>query len=585
VSDIELFEIRKAFELESDELLNEMESALLAHGTGSGDAEVINSFFRTVHTIKGSAGIVGYEPVEHFCHCIENILVRVREHGLPLTQSLGSLLLTSHDHIRNMISRSRSTNGQQPPELLASHEALLGRLADWTESSRCSETSAISCDLPEEVRSENDSEIISCLPGSFEDGAQPSPFVPEEGGMEPRLPPTDQDAYRPTAEQNQRVVRVDAVKLDELTNLVTELVTASSVLETNVRRLADTSTNEATDHVVDLVKQLQEKSMVFRMVPVKMLFRRFQRIVHDGGKKMGKDIRLLISGGETELDKAVAEHLYDPMLHLIRNAIDHGIEEERERVDKGKPVTGTIHLEAGHDSGNIIIRVSDDGQGINLQRISRKASELGLLKRDAALSNRDLLSCIFEPGLSTLDEATKLSGRGVGMDVVRKAVESLRGRIEIATEEGEGTTFTLRIPLSLSLIDGFMVGLGRDLFIIPLELVQETLDLPDISIPGVMTNGCLQVRELPLPCLDLANLLGNLRDVPTIRHIVVVTHQGVRVGLIVDHLLGEVKAPIKTLGPLYRDISCVSGASILGDGNIALFLDTERLISESDTGR
>lgn len=580
MTDAELFEIRQAFSLESSELRGEMEAALLALEDDIGNQEEFNRLFRAVHTIKGSASIVGYGELEQFCHCMEHILVRIREQRLHLDQPLISLMLACHDHIRVMISLFCSQRGASSAPLPESHLLLLDRLAAWESASS--------------APSPGDNGAAGGTPGA--DPPDPGADVPlpafglfddlPVAGQQPRIPlersgTALQQPPPSRPEQDQRAIRVDAAKLDQLADLVVELVTASSVLETQVTRLGDLLAIETTAHVASLVKQIQEKSMVFRMVPVQTLFQRFQRIVHDGGKAAGKEIRLVISGGETELDKAVAEKLYEPLLHLVRNAIDHGIETAQERSALGKPATGTVHLQASQEAGSIIICVTDDGRGIDLERVARKGMELGLLKRDGGAGGRDLLSCIFEPGFSTLDEATTLSGRGVGMDVVKKAIESLRGRIDPTTGPGTGTTFRISIPLSLSLVDGFMVGLGNGLFILPMEQVQETLELPDITLPGVFTNNCLRVREQPLPCLDLNRLLCLPAASDGIRHVVVVRYGGKRVGLVVESLFGEVKAVIKPLGPLFRGVRCISGASILGNGSIALFLETEWLIASA----
>lgn len=317
------------------------------------------------------------------------------------------------------------------------------------------------------------------------------------------------------------------------------------------------------------------------MVPVQTLFQRFQRIIHDIGRTTGKQIKLHISGGDTELDKAVAEKLHDPLLHLVRNAIDHGIEVPAERSARGKTPSGTVHMKAYHDSGNIVICVSDDGQGINRENVARKALERGLVKHDALVAGVDVLSYIFEPGFSTLEDATMLSGRGVGMDVVRKVVESIRGRIDVETEEGAGSTFQISIPLSLSLIDGFMVSLGETLYILPMDLVVETMESPSAQRRAGMPNGCLQVRDQLLPCLDLRKVLGVTDAPPKVQHVVVFRHGATGVGLIVDQLHGEIKTVVKPLGRLYRGVVCISGASILGDGSIALFLETGKLVEAS----
>ncbi len=574
MTDAELLEIRQAFAIEGAELLSEMESALLVLEADFNEAEAFGRLFRAVHTIKGSASIVRFEAVEHFCHGIEHVLVRIREHEQPLSQHLVVLLLKCHDHISTMMDQycvgaDPENNGALPP----AHTALLDQLKEWTEETPAGQENPGSYDMLDESYLENS-------PGSTGTGFA---FFEDVDDVQPSREsfPADGVAASERNARSQRVVRVDAVRIDQLSDLVVELVTASSVLEANIRRLGDHSSTESAIHVADLIKQIQEKTMSFRMIPVQTLFQRFNRIIHDVGSSSGKQIKLLISGGETELDKAVAEKLHEPLLHLVRNAIDHGIEAAGDRTARGKPAIGTIHLKAFHDSGNIVIRVGDDGQGINRESVARKAIERGLAKKDILPTETDILNYIFEPGFSTLEDATMLSGRGVGMDVVRKAVESIRGRIDVETAEGGGTTFQICIPLSLSLVDGFMVSLGDNLYIMPMDLVLETMELPNAESRTVMPNGSLQVRDRLIPCLDLRSVLGVVEPSPSMQHVVVFKHGETGVGLVVDSLHGEIKTVVKPLGRLFRNVTCISGAGILGDGSIALFLETGKLIEAS----
>ena len=475
-------EIRQAFAIEGAEMLGDMEAALLALEVNPGAEEEFNLLFRTVHTIKGSASIVQFETVEKFCHSIEHILVRVRSHEMRMTHQLVALLLKCHDHISLLMdSYSRSDAQEAEIHVPPAHATLLGELARWA------------CDEPqtEKVYDTLDESYLTNLPPgdeglNFFDDDEPEDEAAEEATSDIRELSEGLNALK------QRVVRVDEGRLDQLSDLVVELVTASSVLEANVRRLGDLASSEAAGHLANLVKQLQEKTMSFRMIPVQTLFQRFQRVVHDISNATGKKIRLLISGGEVEIDKMVAEKLHEPLLHLVRNAIDHGIESEGERKENGKPATGVISLSAFQSSGSIVIRTGDDGKGIDIDRVLNKALEHGIARRDAIPSHQEILSYIFEPGFSTMDDATMLSGRGVGMDVVRRAVESIRGSIDVETARGKGTTFQISIPLSLTLIDGFMVSLGETLYIIPMELIIETLELPSPERMAEMPNGCLQ---------------------------------------------------------------------------------------------
>lgn len=531
----EFAEIREAFALESAEMLAEMESALLvleAHPVAGDD---FNRLFRAVHTVKGSASIVSADLVEAFCHALEHLMVKIRENELPLVRELVALFLQCHDHIRRLIAAFEASSTATPSQ----HEQLLSLIAGWQ--------TPVSAEANQPLE------------------------------QEPGLPVDDASTEQSVA--SQKIVRVDAQKLDQLINLVVELVTASSELESHIKRTGDSASLESSSAVSLLVKKIQERAMVFRMVPVGDLFRRFQRLVHDLSASSGKKIQLTTAGAETELDKVMAERLREPLIHLIRNSIDHGIESPQERQAVGKPATGTIQMTAFQEAGSIVIEVRDDGRGINRERVLRRAVERGLL-RPLEVADRDPLELIFEPGFSTVDEATLLSGRGVGMDVVKRTIEELRGKIDLASIEGQGTCFQLRLPLSLALIDGFMVSAGNDHYILPMELVDETIDLPPEILSELLRRGYLNIRGEALPCLDLREIVASAGCAPVARFAVVIRHDGRRIGLAVDQLVGEVKAVVKPLGRLYKDTRIISGATILGDGAIALILDLPELLRQ-----
>lgn len=527
-------EIRFAFTLETSENLAEMETALLALDTNPQIGDELNALFRSVHTIKGSASIVGAEHVEQFCHDTEHLLSRIRESELQLNLELVNLLLRCHDHIRTLVALFEADDSLLP----SAHDQLMAQIASWI--SRPSQTSASSAET-----------------------------------IENALLPNTESLQESSADR--KIVKVESAKLDQLINLVVELVTATSELESHVKRTADLAAVESAAAVSLLVKQVQERTMVFRMVPVSDLFRRFQRMLHDLSTETGKQLRLHTAGVETELDKVLAEKIREPLLHLVRNAADHGIESTEDRLALGKDQCGTITLNAWQETGSVVLEVSDDGQGINREKVLRKAIEKGLLKQSESAAI-DPLMLIFEPGFSTVDEATKISGRGVGMDVVKRTVEGLRGKLEIESKEGKGTSVQIRLPLSLALIDGFMVSIGGDLYIMPMDLVDETLDMQPEDIKGLARHGYHDLRGEALPCLDLHGILQIKTPPPASRFAVVVKTGKQRTGLVVDSLEGAIKAVIKPLGGAYRNLRIISGATILGDGNIALILDVPELL-------
>ena len=574
---IESSEIQQAFAIEISEMLADMESALLGLETHPANTEELNRLFRAVHTIKGSAAIVSVMPIENFCHAIENILVQVREYRHPLSSSLISLFIDCHDHIWNLSKIIQAAGYDVNVSLPQRHFTLIQQLNAWLTDSGRTDTfpdpdqTAIAHN-PAETSNEHDGSLDDIPPEkSYTSDAVNTDMFPSD-----RTPDGEKDAG------NQRTVRVETVKLDQLSNLIVELVTAASVLETQARRLGDMAMIESSAHVSDLIRQLQERSMAFRMVPVKNLFQRFQRMIYDIGKSTGKNIRLDIRGEDTEIDRGVAEKLYEPLLHLVRNAADHGIEPGTERERLGKHPVGTIHLTAFHDAGCIVIRVEDDGQGIDLDAVAHKAIEKELATPEAITRTRDVIHFIFEPGFSTLNASTLLSGRGVGLDAVKKTIESLRGRIAVETVTGKGTTFRITIPLSLSMINGLMVDVGGGFYILPIDSVIETLEMPALD---TLSNGCMQLREHVMPCIGLREVLDIVSDPPSRQYVVVVRYEDARIGLVVDRILGETKTVIKPLGKFYQHVTTISGISILGDGSIALFLEIDKLLHKLELSR
>ncbi|MEC5400244.1 chemotaxis protein CheA [Uliginosibacterium sp. H1] len=377
----------------------------------------------------------------------------------------------------------------------------------------------------------------------------------------------------------QRVIKVEASKLDSLINLVGELVIASA----GARLLADRSKNavlsEALGEVGGLVEQIRDRALNLRMIPIGEVFQRFPRVVRDVSQELGKKIDLIVTGADTELDKSMVEKLSDPLLHIVRNAIDHGIDSMDEREAAGKPSTGQVRLNAYHESGCIVIEIGDDGRGLDTARIRAKAIERGMIAPDASLTDAEIHQLIFAPGFSTAAEVTNLSGRGVGMDVVKRSLEQLRGEIEISSQKGVGTTFRIRLPLTLAIIDGFQVSVADSVFVIPLDMVVECADMSASSGSQRIVN----LRGDPLPYLRLREVF-DLPPAPAgMRESLVVVEYGHhRAGLVVDRLLGEFQAVIKPLGQLFRGVKGLGGSTILGDGSVALILDVPTLVAVSN---
>ena len=372
-------------------------------------------------------------------------------------------------------------------------------------------------------------------------------------------------------------IKVDARKLDELINAVGELVIRNSACNSHPAIREDADLGELLEDVGQLVEQIRDRALNLRMVPIGEVFQRFPRVVRDVCKELGKRIELKINGADTELDKSMVEKLNDPLLHIVRNAMDHGIEPIEQRLAAGKPEQGVLALNAYHQSGSVVIEISDDGRGLNTERILRKAIERGLVEPEAQLAERDIYNLIFAPGFSTAEKVTDLSGRGVGMDVVRQNIEQLRGTVDIQSTPGKGSTFRIQLPLTLAIIDGFQVAVGDADFVLPLDLVVECLEFHEQN-----GNDVFSLRGQPLPYLRLAERFDISRK-PGARECLVVVQCGdQRAGIVVDRFVGEIQAVIKPLGNLLSGMRGFSGSTILGDGSVALLLDIPALVSSAN---
>jgi len=419
-------------------------------------------------------------------------------------------------------------------------------------------------------------------------------------------------------ESGQQTIRVNALKLENLVNLVGELVIGSANSELNARRLADDDLNEAMENLLRLVEEVRDTTLGLRMVQIGETFNRYKRVVREVSRDLGKDIELRISGAETELDKTLIEKIADPLMHLVRNAIDHGIESPDKRMAAGKLAKGVVNLDAFHDSGSIVIQIRDDGGGLSKQKILAKAMEKGLVAKGQQLSDQEIYHLIFAAGFSTADAVSNLSGRGVGMDVVRKNIEALRGHVEIDSAEGKGSTFSIRLPLTLAIIDGFQVRVGDGQYIVPLDLVDECIELNEslrskdenahyinlrgeilpfmylrdmfsVTHPTVTSTqsdpeGMLGVKEYNATRNYLGDLLvedghcAAQRNPEQRDNIVVVRFGGNKAGFVVDELLGEHQTVIKPLGKVFQNLRGISGATILGSGEVAMIIDIPEMV-------
>jgi two-component system chemotaxis sensor kinase CheA len=369
-------------------------------------------------------------------------------------------------------------------------------------------------------------------------------------------------------------LKVPADRLDALIDRVGELVIAGAGTYTQAEKARQPELQESASLLLSLVEDIRDMALRLRMVAIGEVFSRFPRVVRDVSQELGKRIELKISGAEAELDKSMVDKVSDPLMHLVRNAMDHGIEPADVRLARGKPEHGTVSLNAYHESGAIIIEVADDGGGLDPDKILKKAVEKGLVAEGANLARQDIYQLILMPGFSTADKVTNLSGRGVGMDVVKSNVEALRGTLDIQSELGKGTTMRLCLPLTLAIIDGFHVGVGNSQFIVPLDMVVECVELP----PGLEHVDYMEQREVALPFVRLRELFAESGPAHARPRVVIVRFSGKRIGLVVDRIYGKCQTVIKPIGPLFQHVPCVSGSTILGDGDVALIIDVVQLI-------
>jgi len=533
----------QSFREETEECLVQMEQSLLALETHPEDRELLSSLFRAAHTIKGNASLLEFNALARSLHNVEDLLDLCRSNSAVLSQEVVNILLQAVDALRQMAKRA--IEGEE--SLLPEHEAMSARLADVTAEFK-------TVKAPAAQKSSS-----SSLPDS-----------------------STGTTVSKAAVQN---LRVDVGKLDRMLNLTVEFAIAQGrqrrMLEEKFGLVATGREVLESHHGLEsLFLELQELVMKIRMVTVGPTFHRFARSVRDTARKSGKLARMLIVGEDVEVDTTILEHIHDPLMHMIRNSVDHGLETPEVRRALGKDPSGKIVLQAFHDSGNIVVQISDDGAGLDHERILAHARAKGIVPDGARLSEAEIHNLIFQPGFSTADKVSELSGRGVGLDVVRRNVNALSGAILVESRKGHGTTFTIRLPLTLAIIDGFAVKVGTETYVIPLSSVQECLELP-VEKHSSDEGGVINLRGEALPYVRLRDLFECGGEVPAREKIIVVGYQGGRAGLAADELLGEQQAVIKPLGRLFQGIRGVSGSTILGNGRVALILDVPALCREA----
>jgi two-component system chemotaxis sensor kinase CheA len=549
---------------EAKEHLETIEEQAMALGSGRDDEETLNSIFRAAHSIKGGSGTFGFTQLSEATHEIETLFDGLRKGKGRADAATVRLVLDCCDVFKSHVARLKAGERGNDPAM----EALRERL-----------TSPRAAEAPKEEKF-----------GFFDDPMAAQKAEPErrnpgrrkEDRKEEKFGFFDSDPASP-AEQNRRrgdtsSIRVGVDKIDRIVNLVGELVIAQAMVQQSVATQGSKADERLAHSVATLdrnTRELQQAVMSIRMMPMEFVFSRFPRLVYDVSAKLNKKVHLRTQGHETELDKELIEQLVDPLTHVVRNAIDHGIESPVERVKAGKPEAGTIVMRATHRGGSVVIVVSDDGRGLDRDRIVAKARELGI-PADDSWTDAQAWGLIFEAGFTTAKEVTALSGRGVGMDVVRRNITHMGGTVSVSSVKGEGTTITLQVPLTLAVLDGMIVGVGDEQYIVPLEFVAEAFKPAPGDIRSIVGQPSLvAVRGEHLPIVRLDHLVQlDRRGAPAGEPIcLVVEVDSRRAALLVDQLIGQQQLVVKSLDSNLHSVPGVAGATILGDGRVSLILD------------
>lgn len=630
---------------EAGELIAGLEISLLELEKRPDDREAVDTVFRALHTIKGSGAMFGFDRISEFTHRIESAFDLVRNGELRISRDLINITLAARDHIKELLEGGEPSGtevleglarllGDNPggpasadppldrighgqaadetwrirytpaPDCLLNGTNPLLLLGELREMGKC-EVLAATTRIPDlraidpelcylgwdailttarpaqEVRDvflfAGEDEVRIEAAGQPEQNAAPKEFSAAQEHLPERR--ENQDTADSMAS-----IRVSADKLDLLANIVGELVTVQARLTQLAGASGDPEINFVAEEVERLTSKLRDNTTSIRMLPIGTAFNRFRRLVRDLSRDLGKEVELVAEGAETELDKTVIERLHDPLVHIIRNSMDHGIELPAARAAAGKPRQGRICLSAEHAGASVLIRVADDGAGLDTAAIRERAIERGLIAPGAEMTEDQIHGLILKAGFSTAREVTGISGRGVGMDVVQRAIASLRGSLEIAGTQGQGTTITLRLPLTLAIIDGLLVEVGGAFFVLPLSSILECIEMGPAE-RRLHGGHMVVVRHEPVGCIRLREIFSVAGAAPVLEQVVIAeTPQG-KFGFVVDRVVGDHQTVIKPLSGFYRHVQFISGATILGDGNVALIIDADKLAELALAGR
>ena len=599
--DCEDQELLEGFLAETTELLEKLDDDLVALEKSSDDADLLNRIFRSIHTVKGASSFLGFDLLVKVTHKTEDVLNRLRKGELQVTPEFMDVILEATDLVKLLVSDIKAGEIQEREidGTIAKLLPLLSEAAPATAPIVEVVAPVEPPSAPAATQSVPPTEEVIPPAAPKQEIAPAVPQKPAGDMVSKKVPPPPKPVEGKGEDlSDNTTVRVDVKRLDDLMNQVGELVLERNrMIQINQdlqqgepdRLDFNEEFGKLTKRMSFVTSELQMQVLKMRMLPVDKVFKKFPRIVRSMARDLGKEVDLQIFGEETELDRSVVDEIGDPLIHLIRNAMDHGLETPDERVAAGKSRVGTLVLAAVHEGNQIIISIKDDGNGIDTDRVGRKAIEKGLVSEEqlAAMSQRELFDLIFLPGFSTKDKASDLSGRGVGMDVVKTNIKKLNGLIEIKSEKGKGSEFILRLPLTLAIIQSLLVDVEGEVYSIPLSSVLESLRVDQRQFHLIGNREILKLRDMVLPLIRLESIFGVQRRSSEQDHfcyVVVVGTAEKRMGLVVSRLVGQQEVAIKSLGKYLANIPGIAGSTILGDGRVALIIDPVGLVDGGDGG-
>jgi len=607
----------QVFYEETEEHLVEMEELLINLDIESPDQEDLNAIFRAVHSIKGGAGTFGFKDLTKVAHAFETVLDKVRKGEIPPTGDMIDLFLEGGDLLKTFVLGYREDSPADmsiADDVIRRLESLSEKVAEkdigtLPEPSQEEGKEVVLSDKKEEAGEEQEEDEEDPGYGFFEEislpeeGDNEAPVMTAQVDRNKKPEPLESSPTKPEkptetgkiskplkpvkagkSHSENTSIRIDVEKVDQLFNQVGEIVITQAMLAQTASHLDPEIFERLEEGLAQLernTRDLQESVMAIRMVPIRMVFNRFPRLVRDMKKNFNKDIELVLIGEETEIDKGFIEKLSDPLTHLLRNSFDHGIESSEARVAANKDPKGTIILSAAHQGGNVVIEVRDDGAGLNRERILAKAKEQGIPVPEG-IPDSEIWKLIFAPGFWTAKKVSDISGRGVGMDVVKRNVQSMGGHIEIVSEEGKGSRFIIRLPLTLAIIEGMVIKVGKEVYIIPINSIVESIRPKPSEIKTILEKGELvNMRGEYIPIVRLYELfgVGSESTDPTKAVLSIIESEGGRVALMVDELLGQQQVVIKSMETNFRKVPGIAGGTILGDGNVAFIIDVRSIRS------